>query len=180
MSAAIYWKVGPAPTGRYRSFQRRSWPIAYYKGSDKPAFFLECADDYEPQAAKTGSHAPIYVVACHHNHPSSPNSWARLKMREPFSSLDAAKAACLAALNEKPELAPAPIVPTVVETAEQALTTSMLELLQILAYRKKGGSQLVLDMREPQILSRCVAALGKTGMSEADVLSIVKEAEGWA
>lgn len=35
MSAAIYWKVDPAPTGRYRSFQRRNWPTAYYKGSDE-------------------------------------------------------------------------------------------------------------------------------------------------
>lgn len=180
MSAAIYWKVGPAPTGRCRSFQRRGWPTAYYKGSGKPAFFLESADDYEPQAVKAGTHAPIYVVACHHNHPSSPNSWARLKMRDPFATLDAAKAACLAALNEKPELAPVAKSPRVLESTEATLAGVMLELMQILAYRKKGGSQLVLSMREPEILARCVEALGRAGVTEADTLATVKEAEGWA
>lgn len=180
MSAAIYWKVDPAPTGRYRSFQKRGWPTAYYKGSDKPAFFLESADAYEPQAVKAGTHAPIYVVACHHNHPSSPNSWARLKMREPFATLDAAKAACLAALNEKPELAPVAKSPRVLESTEATLAGAMLKLMQILAYRKKGGSQLVLNMREPEILARCVEALGRAGIEQADVLATVKEAEGWA
>lgn len=106
MSAAIYWRVDPAPTGRYRSFQRREWPTAWYKDANKPAFFLECADDYEPQAVKTRLHAPIYVVVCHHNHPKAGNSWARLRMREPFKTLADAKAACLAVLIEKPEIAP--------------------------------------------------------------------------
>ena len=64
-------------------------------------------------------------------------------------------------------------------TAEQELAASVLDLLQILAYRKKGGSQLVLNMREPQILSRAVAALDRVGLDETTVLGFVKEAEGW-
>lgn len=38
---------------------------------------------------------------------------------------------------------------------EATLAGAMLEPMQILAYRKKGGSQLVLNMREPEILARC-------------------------
>ena len=26
----LIWKVGEAPTGRYRSFFKRSWPLAYF------------------------------------------------------------------------------------------------------------------------------------------------------
>lgn len=63
---------------------------------------------------------------------------------------------------------------------EATLAGAMLELMQILAYRKKGGSQLVLNMREPEILARCVEALGRAGVDQADVLATVKEAEGWA
>ena len=182
MSAAIYWRVDPAPTGRYRSFQKRRWPTAYYKGSDKPAFFIECPESYEPSKVTSGEHAGLTLVACHHNHPNAGNSWARLKFTSPFVTLAACKEAAEQALCEHPEFVPAerPIPEEPERTAEQELAASVLDLLQILAYRKKGGSQLVLNMREPQILSRCAAALGKTGMSEADVLSVVKEAEGWA
>ena len=30
------WTLSPAPTGRYRSFQHRSWPMATYHNRDGP------------------------------------------------------------------------------------------------------------------------------------------------
>ena len=31
----LHWQVAPSPTGRYRSFDKRGWPTAYYGKGDK-------------------------------------------------------------------------------------------------------------------------------------------------
>lgn len=54
------WKVSEAPTGRYRSFERRSWPSADYENG-KPAAFIQCVDEYQPGRVKTRSHAPLLL-----------------------------------------------------------------------------------------------------------------------
>jgi len=73
----LKWKVSEVPTGRYRSFHGRQWPSASYVGTDKPAVYLSCEDDYIPAQVRVGTHAPIWITMLHHNHPDQPVSWKR-------------------------------------------------------------------------------------------------------
>lgn len=45
MSKKIIWRVSPAPTGRYRSFQQRSWPSASFESEDGKAAAHLVAED---------------------------------------------------------------------------------------------------------------------------------------
>jgi len=56
----IKWEVSPAPTGPYRSFQKRSWPVGMFN-DNKQRVLLRCADEYVPARVKTGDHAEIEV-----------------------------------------------------------------------------------------------------------------------
>lgn len=88
----IKWKVAEAPTGKYRSFERRGWPTAYYDSvGGKPAAFLSCDDAYVPTCVRTGAHAPIKVIVLHHNHPEAKSSWKRFVMKERAATLSRAK-----------------------------------------------------------------------------------------
>lgn len=57
----IKWTVQPAPTGQFKSFAWRGWPIAEFENGDLAAV-LSCEDDYVPLKVKTGEHAPIKVI----------------------------------------------------------------------------------------------------------------------
>jgi len=56
----IKWEVLPAPTGLYRSFHRRSWPVGIVNGKNRVIFL--CQDDYVPANVKTGNHSPITIL----------------------------------------------------------------------------------------------------------------------
>lgn len=88
----IVWKVADTPTGKYRSFERRGWPTAYYGSTNgKPAAFLECEDAYTPACGREGGHAPIKVIVLHHNHPEAGKSWKRFVLKERAATLSQAK-----------------------------------------------------------------------------------------
>ncbi len=55
------WRVSPAPTGHYRSFERRSWPSAWWADGSALAI-ITCVDSYEPQFARSGRHAELWVL----------------------------------------------------------------------------------------------------------------------
>jgi len=55
----IKWEVSPAPTGPYRSFHRRSWPLGIVNGKNRVIFL--CEDDYVPASVKAGNHSPITI-----------------------------------------------------------------------------------------------------------------------
>lgn len=55
----LKWQVSSAPTGRYRSFERRGWPMAY--AGDKVIAHMTCEDDYVPKKVREGTHKPIKV-----------------------------------------------------------------------------------------------------------------------
>lgn len=58
----IFWKVDHAPTGRYRSFFKRSWPTGWSDRAETyPVATIRCADDYRPAKVRTGDHAPLKV-----------------------------------------------------------------------------------------------------------------------
>lgn len=107
--ARIYWRVGEAPTGRYRSFERRAWPTAYYRGPDmQPAAFISCDDSYRPHAARSGKHAALEIAVLHHNHPTHGSApWKRLFFAPiPGRTLAQAKTLVQKYLNAHPEYAP--------------------------------------------------------------------------
>lgn len=58
----LVWRVGPTPTGRYRSFERRSWPSANFKGIDRPAAMIICTDEYAPWRVKESKHSELQVL----------------------------------------------------------------------------------------------------------------------
>jgi len=58
----IKWKVDPPPSGRYRSFVKRAWPMAHLDDADEsPVAYITCLDEYKPRAARYGEHRPLTV-----------------------------------------------------------------------------------------------------------------------
>jgi len=58
----IIWRVSPEATGRYRSFEMRSWPSAHYaNGKESAAFCLSCESAYVPADVKMGNHKEIKI-----------------------------------------------------------------------------------------------------------------------
>jgi hypothetical protein len=84
MTLKIKWKVADAPTGRYRSFQSRSWPSASV--NDKQVAYVVCKftgdqgalfADYKARLAKDcssgwGPAELIVKIADYHGDPLNP------------------------------------------------------------------------------------------------------------
>lgn len=98
----IKWKVSPAPTGRYRSFERRSWPSADYTIGGKPAAYIACEDDYRPANVREGKHAELAVMIAQWDERTF--KWRRLQQR--FATLELAKSAAERFLRAHPEFWP--------------------------------------------------------------------------
>lgn len=62
----VIWKVAEAPTGMYRSFERRGWPVAHYADGSVAAC-ISCEDDYCPRDVREGKHAPLTVRVADHS-----------------------------------------------------------------------------------------------------------------
>jgi len=79
----LWWKVGDAPVGRYRSFDHRSWPSAYFdKKHDLAAAYLSCEDSYAPWRVREGKHGPIIIRVADWNVSKERHGafeWRRLK-----------------------------------------------------------------------------------------------------
>jgi len=56
----IKWEVSPTPTGLYRTFHRRRWPVGIVNGKNRVIFL--CEDDYVPASVKAGNHSPITIL----------------------------------------------------------------------------------------------------------------------
>jgi len=86
----LYWKVDPAPTGRFRSFEKRGWPTAYYdKDEDKIAAALYCDAEYVPSIVKSGELFNIQVRIADYSIGGGGWEWRTMKTR--CKSLDEAK-----------------------------------------------------------------------------------------
>lgn len=82
----VKWKVSDIPTGRYRSFDERSWPTAEYSDGSNCAM-LRCEDEYIPKNVKTGNHKPITVYMAKPNG----NSFNWVAMKRTCSTIKEAK-----------------------------------------------------------------------------------------
>jgi hypothetical protein len=106
----LVWRVGSVPTGRYRSFDRREWPSAYWSNAEEsPAVRITCADEYTPSRAKAGDHQPLQVYVADFSMPSNKETGCGFtwrKMKKDFATLGAAKAAAESLLATTSTLAP--------------------------------------------------------------------------
>lgn len=100
MAKFIKWRVQEAPTGRYRSFERRGWPIAYYADGSIAAQ-IKCEDDYKPRSIETGDHRLLKVNFTDYSVEGRP--WRRLKIE--FKTLDDAKLAFENFIKHNPKYA---------------------------------------------------------------------------
>jgi len=111
----IKWKVQPAPTGRYRSFERRGWPSGTI--NDEAVALLRCEHDYTAKLAKgeptfdgTPPVISVWVAdwTAHNTGTRTKNGtafvWRCLKAR--FSNVADAKAAAQSFLDSHPNFLP--------------------------------------------------------------------------
>lgn len=104
----LIWRVGEEPTGRFRSFDRRAWPTAYYGSAEgKPAAFIYSDTSYSGSVVKSGRHEPLKVRVLHHNHPDNPESWKVVVLKAEFATLKDAKEAVAKFLESHLDWVPA-------------------------------------------------------------------------
>ena len=92
----LIWKTPSAPTGRFRSFYKRNWPMAYYPNGEAAAM-ITCEDAYIPPKVKQGNHEPLTVLIACWTEDVKTFKWA--KLREQMETLPKAKEATLKFLN---------------------------------------------------------------------------------
>jgi len=102
----LKWQVADVPVGRYRSFEKRGWPMAYYPDG-KVAARVTCADEYIPARVRTGEHSPLTISVVRYSRTPEEKSregawrWCTLKARAP--NLVEAKSIAEQFLNSYPE-----------------------------------------------------------------------------
>jgi hypothetical protein len=107
MTPKIKWRVSSAPTGRYRSFQRRSWPTAnYVTREEEIAVQILCEEDYVPSRVATGNHPPLTIWIADH---SAKPVWKWVTLTRPAATLKEAKERVAAFLAKNPHFAPTPV-----------------------------------------------------------------------
>lgn len=104
----LIWRVAPAPTGRYRVFQKRGWPSADWPNG-QCAVMLSCEDAYSPARARGEvPHEEIRVYVADHSHLTTdgrPNfQWKLCKVRA--RSLEQAKRVAERVLELYPQFHP--------------------------------------------------------------------------
>lgn len=98
VSPKIVWRVSEKPTGMYRSFARRGWPVGSVSG--QTVFIIICADDYVPRNVREGKHGLLTLRIADRRH-SAQFTWRFWKKK--FKTLDEAKLVAKAFLEKHPE-----------------------------------------------------------------------------
>ena len=101
----IKWKVSEAPTGPYKSFQRRGWPIATFDDGSYAAT-LQCEDEYRPSSVKSGQHKPITVTICLHGRKEEGRGLITAKLKQHAATLDEVKSMVTAFYEKYPQHLP--------------------------------------------------------------------------
>lgn len=98
----LKWQVGSVPTGRYRSFQRRTWPKAYLDGKIVAA--ITCDDEYYPPSVREGNHAPLNVFIYDYSQGSIERKMRKLV--KTFATLQEAKITTKSFFERYPQILP--------------------------------------------------------------------------
>lgn len=105
----LKWKVGEPPIGRYRSFDKRGWPTAYY-ADDRPAAHIDCDDAYAPSRVRAGAHGELSVRIAQYHHTEAERkakgafTWRTLKKK--VKTLAEAKDLAARAIAARPDIRP--------------------------------------------------------------------------
>jgi hypothetical protein len=70
MMGKIKWEVSPAPTGPYKSFHWRGWPVG--RTECGMTLMIGCEDDYVPKRVRAGDHRPLKLKFRDDTVPGSP------------------------------------------------------------------------------------------------------------
>jgi hypothetical protein len=100
MTKKLQWRVAEPPTGPYRSFYKRAWPVAYLRG--QMVFMLTCEDSYVPSLVREGKHAEIKINVAYHKNKVIGWDWRRLKQRA--KTLSEAKEVCQKFADKFPDV----------------------------------------------------------------------------
>jgi hypothetical protein len=98
MALKIRWRVSPAPTGRFKSFQPRGWPHAEYP-CGKAAGFIAVqggmlSDSYNGVNAKrTDLSLQVYVAEWSNSGNPDDAAWNNRRLKARFKTLQEAKEA---------------------------------------------------------------------------------------
>lgn len=106
MASKLKWRVDAPPTGRYRSFFKRGWPKALYKGTDHLAGGIECVDpdeSYAPYKVKNNDHPPLKVYAYDYSQGVQNRRYVRYKPE--VATLEEAKALLEKVIEQNPHFA---------------------------------------------------------------------------
>lgn len=103
----LRWKVGDIYTGRYRSFQKRHWPQAYWPNGQLAAA-LTCEDAYVPRHAKMGMHAPLEAYV--YSYAEGAVKRRMMVLTTQYATLKEAKEHVTSFLERHPEYHPKPEV----------------------------------------------------------------------
>jgi hypothetical protein len=106
MRKLIKWRVDPAPTGPWSSFQTRSWPSAEYSDG-RPAGGMQCETEYRPSDAKSGDHKPLKIFLIDYSKPNGNCSWTRTVFSKLAATLKEAKERLEEYIKRHPEVMPA-------------------------------------------------------------------------
>ena len=98
----ITWKVDEAPTGRYRSFQKRSWPTATYADGKIAAQIYADQSYTGHESRRTDLELAVSIA----DYSVTPWKWHRMAKRSP--SIQHAKDFVLGVLAVKSEWMPKP------------------------------------------------------------------------
>lgn len=100
----LKWKVQEAPTGRFRSFERRGWPMAEFPDGSMAAM-ISCDDDYIPRDVREGKHSELTLhLADYRDKGPEAAKWCWVKVTQKFKTLNEAKAAAPRVYEKHPEL----------------------------------------------------------------------------
>jgi hypothetical protein len=96
----VKWTVYPPATGKWRSFETRSWPYAEYQNENACAC-INCEDEYIPSNVKSGNHQELTLRIADYS--KTPWKWVKAKVKP--KTLKEAKELLIKILTENPELA---------------------------------------------------------------------------
>lgn len=96
------WKVQPAPTGRYKSFEKRGWPsLEFADGRVVGYIYSTAKESYVPRRVIDGTHAPLKFIM--YDYSEGAQKRKSLRSKREFTSLDDAKRALEACVAANPD-----------------------------------------------------------------------------
>ena len=100
----LKWSVCPAPTGRFRSFEKRGFPFADYENG-RPAAKIECDKSYIPEhRTATDLSLTVYVAEWYVREDDDVLTFKWRRVKKTASSIAEAKEIAAIVLERNPSL----------------------------------------------------------------------------